>query len=48
MKCQILKVSDQLVCVEFSKQAGDQFRFLEHFLDFKNNLLGNMNDAYHF
>lgn len=46
IKCKILKVDDSKVCVEFSKVSGDQFRFLEHFLEFKNNVLGNMNDTY--
>lgn len=44
--CKILKVDDERVCVEFSKLAGDQFRFLEHFIEFKNNVLSSMNDSY--
>jgi len=41
----ILKVDDKTVCVEFIKTGGDQFRFHEHFLEFKNNVLASMNDA---
>ena len=45
MCCRILKVDDQKVCVEFSKVAGDQFRFHQHFLDFKNKVLSSLNDT---
>ena len=41
----ILKVNEQQVCVEFLKLAGDQFRFLEHFLEFKNQSLAFLNDS---
>ena len=41
----ILKVNDETVCVEFQKLSGNQTRFLEHFSEFNNNILGFANDT---
>lgn len=41
----ILKVSDGLYCVEFSKRDGDMLQFHEHFTNFKSKVLTHMNDA---
>lgn len=41
----ILQANDNQVCVEFVKQSGDQFRFHEHFNEFKNSVLQSMNDT---
>jgi serine/threonine protein kinase len=45
MCVRILKADDQTVCVEFTKIKGNQTRFLEHFTEFKKNVLNFSNDA---
>ena len=45
MCVRILKVQDNLYCVEFSRRNGDMIRYHEHFNDFKNKVLKHMNDA---
>jgi len=41
----ILKVSEGLYCVEFSKRNGDMIQFHDHFSNFKNKVLTHCNDA---
>jgi len=45
MCVRILQVKDNLYCVEFSRRDGDMIRYHEHFNNFKNNVLKNINDA---
>lgn len=45
MCVRILRVDDKTVCVEFQKLEGNQHRFLEHYKDFKNDILNFANDA---
>ena len=41
----ILKVNDGQVCVEFSKQSGNQIRFHDHFRELKDKVLNFANDT---
>jgi len=45
MCVRILRVDDKKVCVEFMKLNGDQIRFHEHFAEFRDQVLKDMNDA---
>ena len=36
---------DNVVAVEFSRRGGDKQRFNEHYPEFKNEILKDMNDA---
>lgn len=45
MCVRILKADDSTVCVEFTKLRGNQTRFLEHFTEFKKNVLNFSNDT---
>lgn len=45
MCMQILKVNDSTLCVEFMRLDGDKQRFNEHYQEFKNQVLKDMNDA---
>ena len=46
MQMQLLKCNDNTLCVEFSRRNnGDKQRFIEHYREFKNEILAKMNDA---
>ena len=46
MQMQILKCNDSTLCVEFTKcGSGDKQRFIEHYREFKEEILANMNDT---
>ena len=45
MTIRILRVDEQKYCVEFTKLAGDQIRFTEHFNQFRTKVLSSLNDS---
>lgn len=45
LQIRILNVDNSMVCVEFMRLEGDKQRFIEHYQEFKNELLGDMNDS---
>lgn len=45
MQIRILNVDNSMVCVEFMRLEGDKQRFIEHYQEFKNELLKDMNDT---